>query len=234
MLKQKVNELNEIVKSLDSIEALNFIADKYKSKIVFTTSFGYEDQVITDMIFKNNIDIGVVTLDTGRLFKETYKVYSQTLDTYKKPIKAFFPKSEAVENMVSAKGPYSFYNSVEDRKECCTIRKVELLNRALKDVELWITGIRAEQSSNRDGMTFFELDEARQIIKYNPLLNFTFEEVKKYVKENHVPYNVLHDKGFVSIGCEPCTRAINSGDDFRAGRWWWESNSKKECGLHTH
>ncbi len=234
MLKQTVNELNEIVKSLDYVEALNFIAGKYKNKTVFTTSFGFEDQVITDMIFKNNIDINVVTLDTGRLFKETYKVYSQTLDTYKKTIKAYFPKNDEVEKMMSEKGPYSFYNSVDNRIECCNIRKVEPLNRALKGIELWITGIRAEQSPNRKGMTFFELDEARQIIKYNPLLNFTFTEVKKYIKEHHVPYNVLHDKGFVSIGCEPCTRAINAGDDFRAGRWWWESDSLKECGLHTH
>ena len=234
MLNKTVNELNELIKSLDSVEALNFIADRFKNKIVFTTSFGYEDQVITDMIFKNSIDIKVVTLDTGRLFKETYKAYNQTLDTYKKPIVAYFPKNSEVEKMVSEKGPYSFYNSVENRKECCNIRKVELLNRALQGVELWITGIRAEQSPNREGMTFFELDEQRQIIKYNPLLHFTFEEVKNYVKENHVPYNVLHDKGFVSVGCEPCTRAINPGDDFRAGRWWWESNSKKECGLHAH
>jgi len=234
MLHDQVKELNSIVKSLDSIEALKFIADKFKSKIIFTTSFGYEDQVITDMIFKNNIDIKLVTLDTGRLFKETYKVYSQTLDTYKKPIQAYFPNNKEVEKMVSEKGPYSFYNSVDNRKECCNIRKVELLNRALEGVELWITGIRAEQSPNREGMTFFELDEQRQIIKYNPLLHYTFDDVKQYVKANHVPYNVLHDKGFVSIGCEPCTRAINPGDDFRAGRWWWESNSKKECGLHTH
>jgi len=234
MLQQTVQELNEKVKSLNTIEALKLIAEKFKNKIVFTTSFGYEDQVITDMIFKNSIDIDVVTLDTGRLFKETYKVYSQTLDTYKKPIKVYFPKHDAIEKMVSVKGPFSFYNSVENRKECCNIRKVEPLNRALEGVELWVTGIRAEQSANREGMTFFELDEARQIIKYNPLLHFTFDEVKKYVKDNHVPYNVLHDQNFVSIGCEPCTRAIKPGDDFRAGRWWWESDSKKECGLHSH
>ncbi len=234
MLQQTVNELNEIVKSLDNVEALKFLAEKFKGKIVFTTSFGYEDQAITDMIFKNNIDIRVATLDTGRLFKETYKVFSQTLDTYKKTIEVFFPNSEAVEKMVTQKGPFSFYDSVENRKECCHIRKVEPLNRALQGVECWITGIRAEQSPNRQGMTFFELDEPRQIIKYNPLLHYTFDDVKKYVKENHVPYNVLHDQNFVSIGCEPCTRAIMPGDDFRAGRWWWESNSKKECGLHTH
>lgn len=234
MLQQRVDELNKIIQSLDSIEALNFIANEYKGEIVFTTSFGFEDQVITDMIFKNNINIKVVTLDTGRLFKETYKVYSQTLDTYNKSIQVYFPKNDAVEKMVSNKGPYSFYNSVDNRKECCNIRKVEPLNRALKGVKLWITGIRAEQSPNRQGMTFFELDKSRQIIKYNPLLNFTFNDVKQYCKDKHVPYNVLHDKGFVSIGCEPCTRAIHEGDDFRSGRWWWESNSKKECGLHAH
>lgn len=234
MLRQEVDNLNQLVQEFNLIEALNLIAEKYKGKIVFTTSFGYEDQVITDMIFKNNIDIDVVTLDTGRLFKETYKLFNQTIDTYKKPIKTYFPKNDAVEKMLSKKGPYSFYNSVEDRKECCNVRKVELLNRALRGVELWITGIRAEQSPNRKGMKFFELDEQRQIIKYNPLLHFTFEEVKQYVKKNNVPYNVLHNKGFVSIGCEPCTRAIKSGEDFRAGRWWWETNSKKECGLHTH
>ncbi|MGE4289520.1 MAG: phosphoadenylyl-sulfate reductase [Salinivirgaceae bacterium] len=234
MLANKVNKLNQEVKSLDTVGALRFLAEAYRGKIVFTTSFGYEDQVITHLIFKNDIPIDVVTLDTGRLFKETYKVFSQTLDTYKKQIKVYFPKGDAVEKMLSQKGPFSFYESVENRQECCHIRKVEPLNRALQGVEMWITGIRAEQSPNRQGMTFFELDEPRQIIKYNPLLNWTFEEVKNFVKQNHIPYNVLHDTGFVSIGCEPCTRAIKPGEDFRAGRWWWENNSKKECGLHTH
>lgn len=234
MLQKIVDQLNEEVKCLNSIEALEFIADKFKNKIIFTTSFGYEDQVISDMIFKNDIDIDVVTLDTGRLFKETYKVYSQTLDTYKKVITLYYPEKDKVEKMMTEKGPFSFYNSIENRQQCCNIRKVEPLNRALQGIELWITGMRADQSPNREGMTFFELDEARQIIKYNPLLSFSLNDVKEYVKKNHVPYNVLHDQKFVSIGCEPCTRAINEGDDFRAGRWWWESDSKKECGLHTH
>ncbi len=229
-----VNELNNIVKSLDTVEALNFLADRFKGEIVFTTSFGYEDQVITDLIFKNNINIDIVTLDTGRLFKETYKTFSQTLDTYKKKIKVYFPDNAAVEKMMTEKGPYSFYDSIENRKECCNIRKVEPLNRALKGIKCWITGIRAEQSPNRQGMSFFELDEQRMIIKYNPLLNYTLEDVKQYIKQNSVPYNVLHDKNYVSIGCEPCTRAIRPGEDFRAGRWWWESDSKKECGLHAH
>lgn len=229
-----VNELNKLANESTSIEVLNSIAEKFKGKVIFTTSFGYEDQVITDLIFKNNIDIKVVTLDTGRLFKETYKVYSQTLDQYKKSIQAYYPDMEGVEKMVSEKGPYSFYNSVENRKECCTLRKVIPLNRALDGMECWITGIRAEQSPNRQGMTYFEMDEQRQMIKYNPLLPWSLDEVKAYIKDNNVPYNVLHDKNFVSIGCEPCTRAIQPGDDFRAGRWWWEDNSKKECGLHTH
>lgn len=234
MKKDLVNELNNLANESTNVEVLKALSEKFKGKVVFTTSFGYEDQVITDLIFKNDIDIKVVTLDTGRLFKETYKVYSQTLEQYKKPIQAYYPDMDGVEKMVSEKGPYSFYNSVENRKECCYFRKVVPLNRALEGVECWITGIRAEQSSNRQGMTYFELDEPRQIIKYNPLLQWTLDKVKSYVKDNHIPYNILHDKNFVSIGCEPCTRAIQPGDDFRAGRWWWEDNSKKECGLHSH
>jgi phosphoadenosine phosphosulfate reductase len=234
MLKEKVNQLNNKVQSLDILGALRFLNGEFGNKIVFTTSFGYEDQVITDLIFKNNLPIAVTTLDTGRMFKETYKVFSQTLDTYKKPIQVYYPLGNQVEQMMTEKGPYSFYHSLENRQQCCHIRKVEPLNRVLQGIECWITGIRAEQSPNRQGMTFFELDEPRQIIKFNPLLDWTFEQVKQYIKDNQVPYNVLHDQGFVSIGCEPCTRAIQPGEDFRAGRWWWENNSKKECGLHTH
>jgi len=234
MLEQLSNNLNKNIENLNSIEALKFIADKFKNKIVFTTSFGYEDQVITDMIFKNSINIDIVTLDTGRLFKETYKTFSKTLEVYNKKIKVFYPDTQSVEEMLTEKGPYSFYNSIEDRQQCCNIRKVEPLNRALQGIECWVTGIRAEQSPNREGMTFFEVDKQRNIIKYNPLLYFTFEDIKKYIKENSVPYNILHNKNYVSIGCEPCTRAIKNGEDFRAGRWWWENNTKKECGLHTH
>ncbi len=234
MLTSKINTLNQLANQKTIVEMLAQVAEQFGGKAIFTTSFGYEDQVITHLIFSNNLPIKVVTLDTGRLFKETYKVYSQTLDTYKKEIVAYFPKHDAVEKMLTEKGPNSFYASADNRKECCNIRKVEPLNRALQGVECWITGIRAEQSPNRQGMTFFELDEQRNIIKFNPLLHWTFDEVKQFVKDNHVPYNVLHDKNFVSIGCEPCTRAIQPGEDFRAGRWWWETDSKKECGLHNH
>ncbi len=228
-----VNELIDIAETENVVDVLKHIAKKFKNKIIFTTSFGYEDQVITDLIFRNDIDIKVVTLDTGRLFKETYKVYSQTVNQYKKKIIAYYPDMEGVEKMVSEKGPFSFYNSLEDRKECCYFRKIVPLNRALDGMECWITGIRADQSENRQGMQFFEKDEHRNMVKYNPLLHWSLDDVKQYIKENHVPYNILHDKNFVSIGCEPCTRAIREGEDFRAGRWWWESNSKKECGLHS-
>ncbi|MBK6284351.1 MAG: phosphoadenylyl-sulfate reductase [Draconibacterium sp.] len=224
--------LNKSLSGKTIVETLGFLTENHPGKVIFTTSFGYEDQVITDIIFKNNFDIKVITLDTGRLFPETYKVYNSTLDKYKKPISVYFPPTEKVEEMVNKKGPFSFYESLENRKECCFIRKVIPLKRALAGNDIWITGLRASQSENRSDMKSFEWDEGNQIIKYNPLLDWSLEETILYIKENNVPYNVLHDKGFVSIGCQPCTRAIQPGEDFRAGRWWWEQNSGKECGLH--
>jgi len=227
-----IDGLNNSLSGKTIIEKLQFLVEKHPGKIVFTTSFGYEDQVITDIIFKNNFDIKVVTLDTGRLFPETYKVYNSTLDKYKKPVTVYFPPSENVEEMVNNKGPFSFYESLENRKECCFIRKVIPLKRALNGNEIWITGLRASQSENRNDMKGFEWDRGNYIIKFNPLMDWSLEQTIGYVKEHNVPYNVLHDRGFVSIGCEPCTRAIKPGEDFRAGRWWWEQNSGKECGLH--
>ncbi len=231
ILQEKINELNRKAESLGIVECIKTLADE--GKTIFTTSFGYEDQVLSDIIFTNALPVDVVTLDTGRLFKETYSVFYQTVQKYDKQIKVYSPDSHAVEKLMTGKGPFSFYESTDNRHECCRIRKVEPLNRALKRVAFWITGIRADQSPNRQGTHFFEVDEKRGIIKYNPLLKWTLEEVKIYIQENKVPYNILHDKGFVSIGCEPCTRAIEPGEDFRAGRWWWEEGSKKECGLHT-
>ena len=230
--KEFVDLLNKNLSGKTIVEKLKFLTENHPNKVIFTTSFGYEDQAITDIIFKNNFDIKVVTLDTGRLFPETYKVYNSTLDKYKKPISVYFPPTEKVEEMVSKKGPFSFYESLENRKECCFIRKVIPLKRALEGNEIWITGLRASQSENRSDMHSFEWDEGNQIIKYNPLLDWSLEQTIQYIKENNVPYNVLHDKGFVSIGCQPCTRAIQRGEDFRAGRWWWEQSSGKECGLH--
>ena len=172
-------------------------------------------------------------MDTGRLFPETYAVLASTLERYGKKIEVYFPKHEGVEKLITEKGPSSFYTSLENRKECCFIRKVEPLNRALAGVECWITGLRAEHSENRKAMPMVEMDEARNILKIHPLTKWTTEEVKEEIKKHNIPYNILHDRGFVSIGCQPCTRAIKAGDDFRAGRWWWENTDKKECGLHS-
>jgi phosphoadenosine phosphosulfate reductase len=232
MSQELANALTQRLENKDIIEVMQTLTSIYINTAVFTTSFGIEDQVITHFIFDNNFSIKVATLDTGRLFKETYKTYSKTLEQYKKPIYCYFPQSSAVQNMVTEKGPFSFYDSVENRKECCQIRKIEPLKRLLKGSKLWITGIRADQSDNRTSMQLFMWDNNNQIMKYNPLINWSLDDCFDFAKKNNIPYNVLHDKGFVSIGCEPCTRAIQPGEDFRAGRWWWEDTSKKECGLH--
>jgi len=232
-MKEKLEEIAEKIKGLDPVDALKFFASEYPGKIVFSTSFGWEDQVITHMIFANDIPIEVFTLETGRLFPETYYVWNRTLEIYNKPILAYFPQAEAVQEMVNKKGPSSFYESVENRKECCGIRKLEPLRRALKGNDLWVTGIRSEQSVNRHDMTNLEWDEQNQMIKFHPIFFWSLDEVKEYIKKNNIVYNTLHDKGFPSIGCAPCTRAVREGEDFRAGRWWWEDQSKKECGLHA-
>jgi len=229
-----VLDLNSELGGRAAGEILKVISDKFPGKTVFTTSFGYEDQAITDMIFRNNLNIDVVTLDTGRMFEETYKVFARTREKYGQPITVFYPDKEQVENLLNTKGPISFYESVENRKECCHIRKVVPLGRALTGAECWVTGLRASQSASRENLKHFEWEPDYGLIKIYPLIDWSLDDVKKYINENNVPYNALHDRGFVSIGCEPCTRAIKPGEDFRAGRWWWEQNSGKECGLHTH
>lgn len=225
--------LKIVVESKTLEEKLKQIAQTIQGKIVFSTSFGIEDQVISHAIFSQQIkNIEAFTLDTGRLFPETYAVWDKTQLQYNAKIKAFYPNSNAIEKYINENGINAFYNSVDLRKECCFIRKVEPLKKALIGATIWITGLRAEQSDNRNDLKEIEWDEEKQLFKFNPLLNWSTNEVVEYLKQNAVPYNVLHDKGFVSIGCAPCTRAINLGDDFRAGRWWWEDQSKKECGLH--
>jgi phosphoadenosine phosphosulfate reductase len=226
-------ELKKELTGLKIEEQLMVLADKFPGKIIFTTSLGLEDQAITHMIFKNNIDIKVITLDTGRLFSQTYDVMALTKSKYKKTIHVYFPDYISVEKLVTEKGPYSFYDSVENRKECCKIRKVVPLNRALLGMNCWVSGIRADQSENRTQMDWLEFDEEKKMFKFHPLYSWTYDEVKSYVKENDIPYNTLHNKGYVSIGCEPCTKAIKSGEDFRAGRWWWEKEGPKECGCHA-
>ena len=228
------NELERIQTETEgfSIEqTLQYLAEQFPNQVAFSTSFGEEDQVVTDFILKNNIPIRIFTLDTGRLFKETYDVFYKTELKYNTKIETYFPDTKQVEELMTQKGPMSFYDSVENRKECCNIRKIEPLKRALADVKVWITGLRAEQSENRHDFARFQLAPQFNCIKYNPLIEWTYDEMKTYIQQNGIPYNVLHDKGFLSIGCAPCTRAIREGEDIRAGRWWWEI-SKKECGLH--
>ena len=230
-----ISELEDIkqqIQGLDPVAALSLLANKFPGQIVFSTSFGWEDQVITHMIFTNDLPIKVFTLETGRLFPETYYVWNRTMEMYEKPIYAYYPNHELLEKMVNAKGPSSFYESVENRKECCGIRKVEPLKRALTGNKCWVTGIRAEQSVNRHDMHNLEWDEQNNLIKFHPIYDWTLDQVKEYIRKYNVPYNTLHDRGFPSIGCQPCTRAVQPGEDFRAGRWWWEDQSKKECGLH--
>jgi phosphoadenosine phosphosulfate reductase len=232
-MKEHFEAIAERIKGLDPVEALRYFAEEYKSKIVFSTSFGWEDQVITHMIFANDIPIKVFTLETGRLFPETYYVWNRTLAIYKKPIVAYHPNAELLQDLVSAKGPNSFYESVDNRKQCCFIRKMEPLKRALTGNNFWVTGIRSEQSVNRHDMSNLEWDEQNQMIKFHPIFDWSLDDLKEYIKINNIVYNTLHDKGFPSIGCAPCTRAVAPGEDFRAGRWWWEDQSKKECGLHA-
>jgi phosphoadenosine phosphosulfate reductase len=210
---------------------LRFLTGKF-DRIAFSTSLGMEDQVISHHIFSNDLPIRVFTLDTWRMFDETYEVLEATRRRYGKPIEVYHPDRAAVERLEAEKGKFSFYESVENRKECCYIRKVEPLRRALANTQVWITGLRAEQSANRRQLDISEWDNANGVMKVHPIIDWSWEDLLAEVKRHDIPYNPLHNKGFVSIGCAPCTRAIREGEDFRAGRWWWEESSKKECGLH--
>ena len=229
---QKIETLKSKISGHTSLDILDILSSLKEEKLTFSTSLGYEDQIITHYISTKEINSTLFSLDTGRLFPETYSVLQTTLEKYKKSIQIYFPDTKSIENLITEKGPLSFYESVENRKECCMIRKVEPLKRALKGYTIWITGIRKEQSQDRENISQIEWDSHNEIIKVHPLLYWTFDEVKNYIKENKIPYNSLHDKGFISIGCQPCTRSVKEGEDFRAGRWWWEDATKKECGLH--
>ncbi|MBS1513039.1 MAG: phosphoadenylyl-sulfate reductase [Bacteroidetes bacterium] len=233
-LKNEINELVYQSGRLNVADFISLITQKFPGKVTFSTSFSFEDQVITHEILNQKLPVSIFTLDTGRLFAETYSVWNSTNEKYKAKIKAYYPQAEALQAFIEHNGPNAFYESVENRKSCCHIRKVEPLQRALAGNAIWITGLRAEHSANRHNLPMIEWDETNQIIKYHPILHWTTEAVRAYINDNQIPYNPLHDKGFVSIGCAPCTRAIKPGEDFRAGRWWWEDASKKECGLHVH
>jgi len=232
--KQSLTQIQQQLQSLSIEEALQLLSGSFPGAVTFSTSFSFEDQVITHHILQNRFPVSIFTLDTGRLFAETYSVWNSTNTRYQANIKAYYPDHSSLETFVLENGPNSFYESVENRKTCCGIRKVEPLKRALSGNAIWITGLRAEHSAARHGLQQLEWDEANQVIKYHPLLYWSTEETRAYIDQHNIPYNPLHDRGFVSIGCAPCTRAVRAGEDFRAGRWWWEDNSKKECGLHEN
>lgn len=224
--------LKDELSGLSAEDGLKYLCDKFPNEqIKFSTALGEEDQVITHFIGRNKLPITIFTLDTGRLFQETYDLLELTRKKYGVDIEVYFPAAGDVESLVKTKGPNSFYESVENRKECCFIRKVKPLRRALTDTTIWITGLRAAQSEHRQSLHPVEWDADLQIVKYNPLINWSYDEMHAFIKEHNVPVNSLHKKGFASIGCAPCTRAILEGEDIRAGRWYWE-NSHKECGLH--
>jgi phosphoadenosine phosphosulfate reductase len=219
--------------TLDLTERLKATRHEIAGPIVFTTSFGLEDQAIAHAIFAQALPIEVVTLDTGRLFPQTYEVWSETEARYGRRIRAVYPERRAIEAFVAEHGIDGFRSSVEARQACCGARKVEPLGRALAGAAGWITGVRAEQSWERATTPYAAVDATRALIKINPLLDWLRERVVAYVREHAIPYSPLHDQGFLSIGCAPCTRAVRPGEPERAGRWWWEQDGKKECGLHV-
>ncbi len=229
----ELTALNEQFISQKPEAVISYILENFKDNIVFSTSLQAEDQVVTDMICRKDKEaVTFVTLDTGRMFEETYDVLHRTNKRYGINIKAMFPDREKVEEMTSKKGINLFYESVENRKQCCHIRKTIPLIRALQGHDVWITGLRKSQSVTRKDVPMVEWDETHQLVKVNPLINWDFDDVWDYIKKHNVPYHKLHDKGYPSIGCQPCTRPVAEGEDIRAGRWWWESPENKECGLH--
>ena len=230
--KDRIEEIRKRITHLSPLEKMAYFLDCCRGKIVLATSLGAEDQVLTDMLVKTDPGIRIFTLDTGRLFNETYDLLQLTNMKYGINIEVYFPDFASVEQMVAEDGINLFYNSVENRKKCCHIRKVEPLKRALEGVEVWYTGIRKEQSVTRKNNDIIEWDDEYQLVKVSPLLDWTETQVWDYIRQHNVPYNPLHDHGYPSIGCAPCTRRVEEGEEVRDGRWWWESAENKECGLH--
>jgi len=225
--------LNNDFEKNSAVALLQWALKTFPKKIALASSFGLEDVAIIDLLMKLDPSVRIFTLDTGRLNEETYEVMDAVRRKYGISIESYFPKAEAVESLERQKGFYSFRESIANRKECCGIRKVEPLWRALQGTDAWITGIRRSQGVTRTDVRKIEADEAHPgLYKINPLADWTEQDVKGYIKKNEVPYNRLHDAGYPSIGCAPCTRAVNPGEDIRAGRWWWESPEHKECGIH--
>ncbi|HTH95649.1 MAG TPA: phosphoadenylyl-sulfate reductase [Rhodocyclaceae bacterium] len=229
-LKAKNHEL-PTAKVDAALALLRKIAAEY-APATFANSLGAEDMVLTDLILKHKIDLEIFLLDTGRLPTETYDLLAAVEKKYATTLKVFYPKHELVEEYVRTHGINAFYESMDLRKGCCYVRKVEPLSRALADKKAWVTGLRAEQAATRTGLPLHEKDTGNGIEKFNPLADWSEKDVWAYIAENDVPYNALHDKFYPSIGCAPCTRSVTPGEDIRSGRWWWESADSKECGLH--
>ena len=228
-----VTRLNAQAAGQSALERLQALRAALPGPVVFTTSFGVEDQAITHLIATAGLDIALATLDTGRMFPQTYDVWAQTQARYGLKVQGFLPQASAVEALVAARGVNGFYDSVEARKACCEARKLEPLGRALAGAQGWVTGLRADQSDHRQALSFVSFDEGRGLVKLNPIFDWTRADAVAFTKANNVPVNALHEQGFLSIGCAPCTRAIAEGEPERAGRWWWEDEARKECGLHV-
>ena len=229
---QLIRDLNERFRDASAQEGVGYFLKAYQGRIALSSSLSIEDQTLTDIIVTQDKNTRIFTLDTGRLFPETYQLIEKTNMTYGIKIEVFFPDYHEVQRMVREEGINLFYNSVESRHRCCQIRKLEPLKRAFQGLDVWICGLRREQSITRQDMQVVEWDEMHQLIKVNPLISWTEQQVWDYIKMHSVPYNKLHDRGYPSIGCEPCTRAVQPGEDVRSGRWWWESPDHRECGLH--
>jgi phosphoadenosine phosphosulfate reductase len=229
---QLIRDLNERFRDASAQEVVGYFLKAYQGRIALSSSLSIEDQTLTDIIVTQDKNTRIFTLDTGRLFPETYQLIEKTNMTYDIKIEVFFPDYHEVQRMVREEGINLFYNSVESRHRCCQIRKLEPLKRAFQGLDVWICGLRREQSITRQDMQVVEWDEMHQLIKVNPLISWTEQQVWDYIKKHSVPYNKLHDRGYPSIGCEPCTRAVQPGEDVRSGRWWWESPDHRECGLH--
>jgi phosphoadenosine phosphosulfate reductase len=224
--------LTDALADFDLAQRVAAVRDAVRGRIVFTTSFGIEDQAIAHAIFTQNLAIDVVTIDTGRLFPQTYEVWAETEHRYGRRIRAFYPDRSGVEALVACRGVNGFYASVDARIACCAVRKVEPLRWALAGASVWITGVRAEQSPERSRMSVIAVEPRYGLVKVNPLFDWTRERVVRFVHDHDVPFNRLHNEGFLSIGCAPCTRPVKSDEPERAGRWWWEQETNTECGLH--
>ena len=229
--QEQADELNSKVTTAEG--ALQWASENLHPRVAKASSFGAEDAVIMDMMLKINPEFRFFTLDTGRLPQETYDIMDVVRKKYGVSVEVLFPDAAEVEEMVREKGANLVYESVENRKLCCEIRKVHPMNRMLATLDGWITGLRRDQTETRQGVAMFQIDSGHGgILKINPIIDWTWEQVQKYIQENGLPYNSLLDKGYPSIGCEPCTRPIKPGEDLRAGRWWWEQGEHKECGIH--